>query len=98
MTARRAPSLRRRLVVQLLALAAVLAVLLFAAVRFSAERASEATLDAILGAATIAMAEEIRSAEGGAVIDLSPGTFSMLAAMGDERIFYRVNQIGRAHV
>ncbi|NCM95833.1 MAG: sensor histidine kinase [Rhodobacterales bacterium] len=91
MTARRAPSLRRRLVVQLLALAAVLAVLLFAAVRFSAERASEATLDAILGAATIAMAEEIRSAEGGAVIDLSPGTFSMLAAMGDERIFYRVN-------
>jgi len=91
MSARRAPSLRRRLVVQLLALAAVLAVLLFAAVRFSAERASEATLDAILGAATIAMAEEIRSAEGGAVIDLSPGTFSMLAAMGDERIFYRVN-------
>lgn len=91
MTARRAPSLRRRLVVQLLALAAVLAVLLFAAVRFSAERASEATLDAILGAATIAIAEEIRSAEGGAVIDLSPGTFSMLAAMGDERIFYRVN-------
>jgi len=91
MTARRPASLRRRLVVQLLALAAVLAVLLFAAVRFSAERASEATLDAILGAAAIAMAEEIRSAEGGAVMDLSPGTFSMLAAMGDERIFYRVN-------
>jgi len=91
MTVRHPASLRRRLVVQLLGLAAVLAVLLFAAVRISTERASEATLDAILGAATIAMAEEIRSAEGGAVIDLSPATFSMLAAMGDERIFYRVD-------
>lgn len=86
-----AVSLRRRLVWQLLALAAVLALGLYLAVRIGAERASEATLDAVLGAAAQGMAEEMRSVEGGVVIDVPPGIFSMLAAMGEERIFYRVD-------
>lgn len=83
-------SLRRRLVLQLMVLAAILAVGLYLAVRLGAERASEATLDAVLGAAALGMAEEMRSVEGGVEIDVPPGTFSMLAAMGEERIFYRV--------
>ncbi|WP_417626339.1 sensor histidine kinase N-terminal domain-containing protein [Pararhodobacter aggregans] len=87
----RAPSLRRRLVVQLIVLSAGLAVALYVAVRLGAERASEATLDGILGAATSTIAEELRSVEGGAELDLSPGTFSMLAAMGEERIFHRID-------
>jgi two-component system, OmpR family, sensor histidine kinase TctE len=87
--------LRARLVWQLLLLAAALALILYVAVRVGAERASEATLDAVLGAAAQTMAEEMRSAEGGLVIDLSPGTFSMLAAMGEERIFYRVDVAGQ---
>lgn len=87
---RPAPSLRRRLVVQLLVLAAVAALALYVAVRTSSERASEATQDAILGAATLAMAEGLRPVEGGAEVDIDPGTFSMLAAMGEERLFYRV--------
>jgi len=91
----KATSLRARLVWQLLLLAAVLALILYVAVRIGAERASEATLDAVLGAAAQSMAEEMRSAEGGLVIDLSPGTFSMLAAMGEERIFYRVDVAGQ---
>lgn len=91
----RPASLRARLVWQLLLLAAVLALILYFAVRVGAERASEATLDAVLGAAAQTMAEEMRSAEGGLVIDLSPGTFSMLAAMGEERIFYRVDVAGQ---
>lgn len=86
-----AVSLRVRLIWQLLALAAVLALGLYLAVRIGAERASEATLDAVLGAAAQGMAEEMRSEEGGVVIDVPPGTFSMLAAMGEERIFYRVD-------
>lgn len=86
-----AVSLRRRLIWQLLALAAVLALGLYLAVRIGAERASEATLDAVLGAAAQGMAEEMRSVEGGVVIDVPPGMFSMLAAMGEERIFYRVD-------
>lgn len=89
------PSLRRRLVMQLLALSAVLSVLMYLSVRIGADRASEATLDAVLGAAALAMAEEMRSGDGGAVVDLSPVTFSMLAAMGEERIFYRVDLNGK---
>ncbi|MDZ7574740.1 MAG: sensor histidine kinase [Pseudotabrizicola sp.] len=84
-------SLRRRLVGQLLVLAAVLALVLSLAVRIGAERASEATLDAVLGAAAQGLAEEMRAEEGGVVIDMQPATFSMLAAMGEERIFYRVD-------
>lgn len=84
-------SLRRRLVVQMIALSAVLALILYIAVRLGAERASEATLDGILGAATTAIAEQLRSVEGGAELELSPGTFSMLAAMGEERIFHRLD-------
>lgn len=91
----RAPSLRRRLVWQLLALSALLAVVLYVAVRIGAERASEATLDAVLGAAAQAMAEELRGGEGGIGIAMAPGTFSMLAAMGEERIFYRVDVAGK---
>ncbi|MEH0072318.1 hypothetical protein V6L77_21920 [Pannonibacter sp. Pt2-lr] len=54
------PSLRRRLITQLLGLSAILAIALFFAVRISSEQASEATLDGILGAATTAIAEELR--------------------------------------
>lgn len=86
-----AVSLRRRLIWQLLFLAALLAIVLYLAVRIGAERASEATLDAVLGAAANGLAEELRSVEGGVVIDVPPGTFSMLAAMGEERIFYRID-------
>ena len=85
------PSLRRRLIVQLIVLSAVLAVALYFAVRLAADRASQATLDGLLGAATSTIAEELRSVEGGAELDLSPGTFSMLGAMGEERIFHRID-------
>ena len=88
--ARVAPSLRRRLVIRLLAIAGILAVILFIAVRFSAETASEATLDAVLGVATASIADDLRSGESGARVSLPPETFSMLAAMGEERVFYRI--------
>lgn len=61
-----------------------------------AETASEATLDGILGAATTAIAEELRSVEGGTELDLSPGTFSMLSSVGEERIFHRLDIGGLA--
>lgn len=91
-----ATSLRQRLILQLLALSAVLAVALYVAVRLGAERASEATMDSILGAATTAIAEELRAVEGGTELDLSPGTFSMLSAVGEERIFHRLDISGVA--
>jgi two-component system sensor histidine kinase TctE len=84
-------SLRARLVLQLLVVAAVLAVLLYFTVRATADRAAEATQDAILGAATISIAEQLRATEGGVEVDLAYATFSMLGAMGQDRLFYRID-------
>lgn len=84
-------SLRRTLVLQLLAVAAVVAVALFFAVRVTADRAAEAAQDSVLGAATLALSEGLRAEEDGLDLDLPPTTFSMLSAMGSDRVFYRVN-------
>lgn len=81
-------SLRRRLVWQFVALSALLVVALFFAVRFAAERASRASQDAVLGAAVISVGDGIRAVDEGLELDLPYATFSMLGAMGDERIFY----------
>ena len=84
-------SLRARLVVQLLAVAAILAVALYFTVRRIADDATAATQDAILGAATTAVADALRAADGGVEIDLPYATFAMLGALGQERLFYRID-------
>ena len=84
-------SLRRRLVWQFVALSALLVVVLFFAVRLAAERASRASQDAVLGAAVIAVADGIRPVEDGLSADLPYAAFSMLGAMGNERIFYSLS-------
>jgi two-component system sensor histidine kinase TctE len=88
-------SLRAKLVVQLLVVAAVLAVLLYFTVRTTADRAAEATQDAILGAATTSIAEQLRATEDGIEVDLAYATFSMLGAIGQDRLFYRINIGGK---
>jgi len=85
-----AGSIRRRLVVILLVVAAVLAGLLFVSVRTVADTAVETTQDAILGAATVAIAEELRGGEDGLTIDIPYAAFSMLGATGQDRVFYRI--------
>ena len=84
-------SLRAKLVLQLLVVAAVLAVTLYFTVRATADRAAEATQDAILGAATTSIAEQLRATEEGVEVDLAYATFSMLGAMGQDRLFYRID-------
>lgn len=88
-------SLRRRLVWQFLILSAALVAGLFVTVGWVADRASRASQDAVLGAAVTAIAEGIRSVDEGLEMDLPYATFSMLGAMGDERVFYalRVNGV-----
>ncbi|MDP5306080.1 sensor histidine kinase [Paracoccus spongiarum] len=81
-------SLRRRLVWQFLVLSLLLVVALFFTVRFAAERASRASQDAVLGAAVISVGDGIRAVDDGLELDLPHATFSMLGAMGQERIFY----------
>jgi two-component system sensor histidine kinase TctE len=90
MRRRAALSLRARLVLQLLALAAGLAVLLFVTVRTVAGAAAEETLDGVLGAATLAIADELRGGEDGVTIDLPHEAFSILGSISQDRIFYRI--------
>ena len=84
-------SLQRKLILQFLAVAAIVAVALFFAVRVTADRAAGAAQDAVLAAATLALSEGLRSEEDGLDLDLPPTVLSMLAAMGDDRVFYRVD-------
>ena len=84
-------SLRARLILQVLIVSAVLAVALSYTVRRIAADASEATQDAILGAATTAIADQLRSTGDGIEIDLPYATFAMLGAMGQESLYYRID-------
>jgi two-component system sensor histidine kinase TctE len=88
-------SLRRRLVWQFLVLSALLVLGLFLVVGWVADRASRASQDAVLGAAVTAITEGIRSVDDGLELDLPYATFSMLGAMGDERIFYALTVEGQ---
>ncbi len=83
-------SIRRRLIWQLLVAAALLAVLLYLSIRSVAESAVELTQDRILGAATLAIAAELRGGDVEVDIDIPYSAFSMLGAMGNDRIFYRI--------
>mgnify|MGYP005845583425 CR=1 FL=1 len=90
-----APSLRLRLILQLLAGAAVMALALYLAVRTTAARATEAFQDAILTAATVSVADGLRGTDEGVELELNRATFSMLAAAGQDRLFWRV-EVGGA--
>ncbi|HMO06260.1 MAG TPA: sensor histidine kinase N-terminal domain-containing protein, partial [Paracoccaceae bacterium] len=83
-------SLRRRLILQLLAVAAVLTAVFYLAVRETADRAAAASQDAILGAAAATVADALRGTDEGVEIDLPAATFSMLGAVGQDRLFWRI--------
>lgn len=84
-------SLRRRLVWQFMILAAILVLALFFAVRIAAERASRASQDAVLEAAVLSVGNALRAVDEGLELDLPYVTFSMLGALGDERVFYSLS-------
>lgn len=83
-------SIRQRLVVLLLIVAAVLSGLLYLSVRTVADAAVETTQDSILGAATVAIAEELRGGDEGLSVDIPYAAFSMLGSTGEDRVFYRI--------
>ncbi len=85
-----AGSIRRRLLWLLLIGAAVLSGLLYLSVSTVARSAVETTQDSILGAATIAIAEQLRGADDGVEVDIPYTAFSMLGAVGEDRVFYRI--------
>lgn len=93
---RKSPSIRWRLTWFLVLAVALFAGLLFLTTRTVARNAVEQTQDRILGAATLAIAEELRSRDGGVDITIPYAAFSMLGAMGDDRVFYRIDVDGEA--
>ncbi len=88
---RGAPSLQLRLILQLLGVAALLAVVLYLTVRTVANQAAEATQDGVLGAATLAIAERLQGGEERVGIDLPYEAFSILGSISADRVFYRID-------
>ncbi|WP_193369515.1 sensor histidine kinase [Pelagibius marinus] len=87
-------SLRRRLLGQLLLVFSGLAVLLYLSVQAVAGRAADSTQDTILGASAIAIAEQVRVAEGALTVDLPYAALEMLGLAGEDRVFYRIATSG----
>lgn len=87
-------SLGRRLLLQLLVVAAILSALLYLAVRSVANQAAEASHDNILGASATAIAEQLSTNADGINIDIPYSAFSMLGAISDDRVFYRIDTNG----
>ena len=87
-------SLRRRLIWQLLALAAVLSLVMYLSIRAVARQAAEAGQDAVLGAAVFAIVEDLRGGPDGVEIDLPYDAFSMLGSVSQDRVFYRIDVSG----
>lgn len=83
-------SIRTRLFVQLALVAAVLSLAFFLVVRGVAERAAEGTQDDILSASATAIADSLRSEDGGVSLDLPYSALSMLGSINEDRVFYRV--------
>jgi two-component system sensor histidine kinase TctE len=84
-------SLGRRLLLQLLLVAAVLSALLYLAVRSVANQAAIAAHDNILGASATAIAEQLSASDGEVLIDIPYSAFSMLGTISEDRVFYRID-------
>lgn len=76
--------------IQLLAVAALLAILLYLMVRTVARDAVESSHDRILGAAALEIADQLRAADEGVEIDIPYSAFSMLGSVSQDRVFYRI--------
>ncbi len=87
---RRAASIRRRLLIQGVGIAALLALVLYLAVRGVAGSAIQTVQDSVLGTATVIIAEELRGGTGAVSVDIPYAAFSMLGAVGEDRVFYRI--------
>ena len=87
-------SLRNRLVLTLIGGAAVLALLLFFAVRNFAVQVAQQGQDNILDASVTSMLDAAAIRNGVVEIDLPYSAFSMLSTPADDRIFYAIFQDG----
>jgi len=83
-------SIGRRLTLLLAGVAALLSVLSWGMVTMLARQAAERTQDNVLAASVTAIAETLRSEQGEVRLELPYSAFSMLGAIGEDRVFYTV--------
>lgn len=83
-------SIRRRLVLQLAIVAALLSVVFFLVVRVVAEKAAAETQDNILAASATLIAEAVYTERGAVRLELPYSSLSMLGTISQDRVFYRV--------
>ena len=87
---RKAPSVARQLLIELVAIAALLSALLYVAVRGTSSDAAESTHDGLLAASAEAIAERLAAIDGELLVDIPYGALAMLGAVSDDSVFYRV--------
>lgn len=83
-------SIRRRLLLQLFFIAAILSLAFFLIVRAVAERAAADTQDNILLASATSIADALNSEQGEVAVELPYSALSMLGTISEDRVFYRV--------
>ena len=83
-------SIGRRLTLLLAGVAALLSVLSWWMVTSLARQAAERTQDNVLAASVSTIAETLRSEQGEIRLELPYSAFSMLGAISEDRVFYRV--------
>ena len=83
-------SIRLRLTTQLVVVAAVLSIVFVYSVWSVGKNTAETTQDKVLSAAAASIADALRTERGELVVDIPYSTFSMLEAISDDRIFYRI--------
>ncbi|KZL17902.1 Sensor protein QseC [Pseudovibrio axinellae] len=88
-------SIRRRLTLQLLGIAAVLAALLFIMVMTFAKQVAEESQDNILTASATSILDSAAIQGGGVTVDIPYSALSMLGNVSDDRVFYRVTANGK---
>lgn len=87
-------SIGRRLTLYLAIVAALLSLLSWGIVTGFARQATEKTQDNVLAAAATAIAETLRSEQGEVWLELPYSAFSMLGAISEDRVFYRITANG----
>ncbi|WP_171177132.1 sensor histidine kinase [Ruegeria sp. HKCCD8929] len=87
-------SIRRRLLLQLLGSAALLAAILFVTVLGFVRDVAEESHDSILFASATSIMDSIAVNAGEVSVDLPYAALSMLGNVSDDRVFYRVSRAG----
>jgi two-component system sensor histidine kinase TctE len=85
-------SIRRRLIIQLLSGAGILALILFFVVQDFTKQLAEENQDNILRASVTSVLDAAAVQNGQITIDIPYSAFSMLGNVSDDRVFYKITQ------